>query len=138
MVCQNRTLTLALQQISEIAALRTEQDKVEMRKRDGLKESKNPMLSVRVRADLYRLGEFTNFDVLLCLFFTFKELTIGSVAHNCTWRMQVFAPEHYVSTLSKAERGSTCTSESFQYVWIQSEDVRKCLPSLQIICWKGL
>ena len=56
MVCERRTLALALQQISEIAALRIERDKVELRKRYGLKEGSNPMLSVRVYADLFRLG----------------------------------------------------------------------------------
>ena len=55
-VCERRILTLAIQQMSEFSALRTENDKVEMRKQHGLKETKNPMLSVH--ADLYRLGNY--------------------------------------------------------------------------------
>ena len=82
-VCQRRTLTLALHQISEIAALRTEQDKVEMRKRYGLKESKNPMLSVRVHADLYRLKDLTNLVVLLyAVFFLLSRSLPVEVLHT--------------------------------------------------------
>ena len=47
-----RTMALALQQIAEIAALRTEQEKIEMRKLYGVRETLNPLFSIHV--DLYR------------------------------------------------------------------------------------
>ena len=54
-----------------------------MRKRYGLKESKNPMLSVRVRADLYRLEVLTNLDVLfyVVLFFLLSRSLPVEVLH---------------------------------------------------------
>ncbi|KAL5493197.1 hypothetical protein EMCRGX_G014341 [Ephydatia muelleri] len=47
-----RTMSLALQQIAEIEALRTEQEKIEMRKLYGVRETLNPLFSIH--ADLYR------------------------------------------------------------------------------------
>ncbi|KAL5486601.1 hypothetical protein EMCRGX_G019103 [Ephydatia muelleri] len=46
-----RTMSLALQQIAEIEALRTEQEKIEMRKLYGVRETLNPLFSIH--ADLY-------------------------------------------------------------------------------------
>eukprot|EP00731_Ephydatia_muelleri_P000658 Em0001g658a len=53
-----RTMSLALQQIAEIEALRTEQEKIEMRKLYGVRETLNPLFSIH--ADLYRTKMYGN------------------------------------------------------------------------------
>ena len=51
-VCEMRTRSSALRQITEICTQRTERDKVEKRKEFGLNEHENPLL--HIPADMYQ------------------------------------------------------------------------------------
>ena len=51
-ICEMRTRSIALLQIAEICAQRTERDKVEKRKEFGLNEHENPLLDIP--ADIYQ------------------------------------------------------------------------------------
>ncbi|KAL5494053.1 hypothetical protein EMCRGX_G015323 [Ephydatia muelleri] len=95
MVCVKRTKAIALQQITDILAQRTESERVEQRKAVGLREDDNPLLTMP--ADLY---ESTPVEVL-------HTLLLGTCKHILKILMPKFSAQQKREILARIRAFNT-------------------------------
>ena len=97
-----RTMSLALQQIAEIEALRTEQEKIEMRKLYGVRETLNPLFSIH--ADLYRYAKNVYYITIFMLNFLHPRCLPIEVLHTLLLGICKYILKHVMSGLSARQK----------------------------------